>query len=913
MLLPSHFILIKGEPKSLQIERIFMEQNGTYCVKFRFSDVPYHYRQSAVIWLRNGVWHDPQQCRVCVSGKIQTNVANLYSFNFNNETFWRIEYASGFVSDYADGSVSVEESCLTTEAAKNVLAFLTRVAQTNELGKEEDNDGILSLQYGALGIIGESCTLAPYLNPAIRIKQRKARNLIFPFGCNSSQEKAVAAAMSNQISVIQGPPGTGKTQTILNIIANILIQGKTVLIVSNNNAATGNVLEKLQKYGLDFMAASLGSNANKDEFIKKQPAVPDELASWKLKELTSYKRTISNSLSGLKTIFALQEELAKLREEQKTVELEWTHFQQSNSVTKDSYHLKKGVNSSSLLNLWLQYQAYAEKEAPRGFLYSVRDKVKWLWLNLFRKHRYGIKTKLDVNNLQTLILEIQALYYIARTEEISIRIAEIQTNLDSADVENKMKTLTDKSTAVLKNSLFEKYINSKRIVYSDRNELKQNMLEFLEQYPVVLSTTFAARFCTPKDKLYDYLIMDEASQVAIETGALALSCAENAVIVGDAKQLPNVVTEPDKVKLEKIFSEYKIDKGYNGANYSFLESVGLVLPDVAQTLLREHYRCHPKIINFCNQKFYGGNLVIMTEDNGEDNVMMAIKTVPGDHARGNYNQREIDVVKTEILPSLGNKTDVGIIAPYNDQVDAFNSQIPDVGAATVHKYQGKEKGTIIMSVVDNQIKEFTDNANLLNVAVSRAKKQFIIVLSGNKQEQKGNISDLVDYIEYNNCVVTDSKISSIFDYLYSYYTDMRLSYLKEKKNVSAYDSENLMYGLLTDILGRNDVYSHLEVLCHIPVRNIIHDFSLLNEAEVKYVSHYSTHIDFLIVNRVSKKPVLAIETDGYNFHNDQTLQHQRDVMKNHILELYGLPLLRLSTVGSGERCQVMDSLNAVLD
>ena len=45
---------------------------------------------------------------------------------------------------------------------------------------------------------------------------------------------------TNQISVIQGPPGTGKTQTILNIIANILISGKNVVIASNNNSATLN-------------------------------------------------------------------------------------------------------------------------------------------------------------------------------------------------------------------------------------------------------------------------------------------------------------------------------------------------------------------------------------------------------------------------------------------------------------------------------------------------------------------------------------------------------------------------------------------------------------------------------------------------------------------------------------------------
>ncbi len=68
---------------------------------------------------------------------------------------------------------------------------------------------------------------------------------VFLFGCNKSQYMAVKRAMENRISVIQGPPGTGKIQTILNIIANILLQGKTVQIVSNNNSATENVYDKL--------------------------------------------------------------------------------------------------------------------------------------------------------------------------------------------------------------------------------------------------------------------------------------------------------------------------------------------------------------------------------------------------------------------------------------------------------------------------------------------------------------------------------------------------------------------------------------------------------------------------------------------------------------------------------------------
>ena len=92
--------------------------------------------------------------------------------------------------------------------------------------------------------------------------------------------------MENQISVIQGPPGTGKTQTILNIIANILLEGKTVQIVSNNNSAIENVYEKLSspKYNLGFIVAMLGNFQNKKIFIENQKAVYPDFSSWKTDE-----------------------------------------------------------------------------------------------------------------------------------------------------------------------------------------------------------------------------------------------------------------------------------------------------------------------------------------------------------------------------------------------------------------------------------------------------------------------------------------------------------------------------------------------------------------------------------------------------------------------------------------------------
>ena len=119
----------------------------------------------------------------------------------------------------------------------------------------------------------------------------------------------------------------------------------------------------------------------------------------------------------------------------------------------------------------------------------------------------------------------------------------------------------------------------------------------------------------------------------------------------------------------------------------------------------------------------------MTEDKGETDVLEAIKTTPGNFWKDHYNQRQIDVIKEDILPKYSEDeiANLGIIAPYNNQTDAIRSQIPGIDAATVHKFQGREKDNIIISTVDNEITSFADDANMLNVAISRAKKKLAVV------------------------------------------------------------------------------------------------------------------------------------------------------------------------------------------
>ena len=565
-----YMVIIKGEIKTSEIMSCGYNRNTQkWDVKFN-NGKTYSYAYLNVEKLTDPEVLNPNMYRISREGREFFDVNAIYVFRSGSESYWHICFGDGSERDYRRNDLHIIESCLAQSQSSNVFEYIKQIAGLSNLKNEETGEKLLSKKFAKISFVGSDVALAKYLNPSSLQGKRTGREYIpiFPFGCNNSQYKAVKNAMENQISVIQGPPGTGKTQTILNIIANILMQGKTVQIVSNNNSA-----------------------------------------------------------------------------------------------------------------------------------------------------------------------------------------------------------------------------------------------------------------------------------------------------------------------------------------------------NVTQTLLREHYRCHPKIINFCNQKFYRGELIIMTTDKGEEDVLSVVKTVVGNHERNHYSQRQIDVIKNEIIPKyVSNPEETGIIAPYKNQVEALSKEITDIDAATVHKFQGKEKENIIISTVDDEISDFADDPYLINVAVSRAKKKLMLVVTGNEQSKERNITDLIDYIQYNNFEVTESKIYSIFDYLYKQYTEERRAYLQKHKKVSEYDSENLMYSLIEDIISANK-YSSLDVVCHFPLNMLIKNPELLNEQECQYAMNPATHLDFLVYNRIGKKPVLAIEVDGYEYHKEDTVQASRDLLKNHIMELYEIPLLRFMTNGSGEKEKIIEMLD----
>lgn len=834
---------------------------------------------------------------IYIDGKDKTDEIQSYSFVGNKCIV--VYKNNNKPYSYGQGKVQIVKSAIQSKKAETIFCYLKEVADSIGLPTDEGSN-ILTGIYDKISFIPEYSILSHYLN-GTQPKKNTDSSLtqIFPFGFNLSQKEGVYEAFSNPLSIIEGPPGTGKTQTILNIIANAVINGQSVAVVSSNNPAIKNVYEKLEKNGISFIAASLGNRENKQKFIESQTEIPD-LSSFKLTTQQKSELQESNKDLFIQLTEKLSEKnvLASLNLELENIKTEYQHFLKNIETVKD-FEFKKNVTSDQLLSLWIKIENYEQSGKP----------INW-WKKFIFFFQYRIKEK-DFYQLsyQEMIQLVQSAYYKAKISELSLRQKQLQKSLHQYSFNDKMKEYTEISMLLFKNELYEKYKKEKRSIYTEF-ELRSKSEEFIKDYPVIMSTAYSLRNSLAENVVYDFVIVDESSQVDLATGALVLSCAKRAVIVGDLKQLPNVVKSDNAQKTDLIFQSFNLPESYRYSNHSLLLSITEVFSEIPRTLLREHYRCHPKIIEFCNRKFYNDQLIILSEAKKNQKPLLVYRTVAGNHARGNINQRQIDVIKEEIIPQQKlEMVDLGIVTPYCKQTselqDAFKGTL--IKADTVDKFQGRENDVIILSTVDNEISKFTDNPNRLNVAISRAINQLILVVNGNDSENDTNISDLIRYIDYNNFEIINSNLHSIFDYLYKGYEEKRKELLSQQRKKSVFDSENLMYTLIKEVLSQNE-FSKYDMVLHFPLRNLILDYSKLTEEEERYATHHSTHLDFLIYNKLGKNPVLAIEVDGYEYHKKETIQSKRDKMKNEILEKYSLPLLRFSTTGSGEKEKLVAKL-----
>ena len=343
----------------------------------------------------------------------------------------------------------------------------------------------------------------------------------------------------------------------------------------------------------------------------------------------------------------------------------------------------------------------------------------------------------------------------------------------------------------------------------DANTYRQQFDAFVQRFPILGSGTHSIVNSIAPGAILDYVIIDEASLQDIVPGILALGCARNLIVVGDSRQLAHI---PVELGLQAPAEAYDCER------YSLLDScIGVFKETLPRTLLKEHYRCHPRIIQFCNQQFYNNALVPMTEDKGEAPLRLVV-TAKGNHTRKNVNLRELDSL-LKLLEDKGEPVGLdgdgrGFIAPFRAQVILSGTHLPpDFVRDTVHKFQGRECDEIVFSTVldkkrynqERKRLNFVDEPRMINVAVSRAKHRFTLVtgdevFTGNN----GHIAALMRYITYyaQDEQIVRAPVVSAFDLLYREF-DLSLARLgaRLRPGDSRYKSEQIVAQLLRETLS----------------------------------------------------------------------------------------------------------------
>lgn len=246
-------------------------------------------------------------------------------------------------------------------------------------------------------------------------------------------------------------------------------------------------------------------------------------------------------------------------------------------------------------------------------------------------------------------------------------------------------------------------------------------------------------------KKFDFILVDEASQMDIVSGIHFLASSHKTIFVGDHMQLPNISKIPDTEFSISIFDLLR--KTYQPVS------------------LLTTYRFNQSICDYISPNFYEGRLICgesvknnhLKLEVSEENTFSAIAEVfSEDTLIFIHTEEEVDFLLNkeqanitadliaDLLRSGVLEGEIGVIAPNNMQVNYIKKVLgarkidrKGLQIETVNKFQGQEKDVIIYSSVitkpdSKKAKyDFFFDIRRFNVAVSRARKKVIVM--GNRE------------------------------------------------------------------------------------------------------------------------------------------------------------------------------------
>lgn len=373
--------------------------------------------------------------------------------------------------------------------------------------------------------------------------------------------------------------------------------------------------------------------------------------------------------------------------------------------------------------------------------------------------------------------------YIAKEPEINSSIKNLQKEIGKLNIDlfnEKIKNrLVDADASIIND--YSDYIPD-YIPWRDSEipMFEETTKSFLDTFSIMGVTSLSVKTSFPlTNELFDIVVIDEASQCDIISAIPLILRAKQLVVIGDPMQLKHISKiqkyeqQYIQERLDLLSNNEKVD--YIGKSlYGYCYALS-VKSKIKGTFLKEHYRCHPEIVEFSNKYIYkpfmGQEIEILTEEESFNIEPKGIlwKNIKGQwHLERKQNDREIEqvvILATELLEKNPNAS-IGITSPFRHQINAIKEKMPmalreKIKADVVHSFQGQERDIMIFSTVvtDSTPERSTKWINegipyLINVAVTRAKNTLYVVgdIDYCKNLGKGTLYDLAKYVQENKII-----------------------------------------------------------------------------------------------------------------------------------------------------------------
>lgn len=453
----------------------------------------------------------------------------------------------------------------------------------------------------------------------------------------------------------------------------------------------------------------------------------------------------------------------RIKEENETQRQQKTNYinekfkleQQKDNINSKINELEEKYNS-----IGIHYRKLNNKIRKMDFIerFNEFDKNTY-WDYNSTLQIYGKSRLNDLNQeLFQLALKLNELYIIKNSKEI---IENLKIFLSNEDV----------------SYICKKFFDSTEIYNEERQEGIRSLWNTLFLcFPVVTTTldSFTKRFFQLIPEYIDLELIDEAGQILPHNLVSAIYRAKKAVIVGDVNQIEPIYHNLNKnfVESEKsIGDKFEIINVEKNSIQSLASKNTDILDNGENIILNEHYRCEKNIVNFSNENIYNKKLNMNIPDNMDkpflnNMIFFDVRGKKPEKRNVNINILEVEscIEVVKYIKEKNSKSSIAIITPFKMQKNELEDRLEkegfeDIKVGTVHAFQGQEKDYIIFSPVIDNIEEryylnfIGGKGNMLNVAVTRAKKQFIYLGNFNVAMQAGNyITKLAKYIKENGAV-----------------------------------------------------------------------------------------------------------------------------------------------------------------